>query len=935
MSARVRILHLEDDDLDAQLVAHQLRGVPGGVEIVRAHDEADFVAGLERRDLDIILSDKDLPDYDGLAAATFARAHRPDLPFVFVSGTLGEERVVEMMRAGATDYVFKDKLGKLPLAVERVLREGLDRRQLEESRTALSENEERFRQLAGAIHDVFYLATLDFSEVLYVSPGYEVLWQRSCASLLADARSWLEAVHPAADRERVGERLLSCRDGKCEIEYRILRPDGSIRWISDRTTLVLDEAGQPCRHAGIATDITARKQADLRIATEHAVVRCLSASRSLEGAAPELARVIVEGLDWAFGAVWIVDAKLGSLRCVATATGSGVDPAAFVSFARHVTVAQGVGLVGRAWSTAAPVRGGGVSSEAPPPATHAGQTSRAAIAFPVQAGDEVIGVIEIHSNNLEEADDRALVQTLLSIGTHIGGFVRARDREALLHLRQRVIQSFKHGLMVRELVRPGSPVIDVNPAFERATGYSAADVANLAPGFLAGPETDPDTLARSLEASREGSSFRGEMLMYRKDGSTFWGEQSVDPVHDSDGQLTHSAIVVIDVSERRALEEQFRQSQKLEAVGHLAGGVAHDFNNLLSVILGYTELALQELPGESDLRSSMEAVRRAGNRGASVTRQLLLFSRKQLLCPLVVDVNTLITNVQKMLRLMIGEDVLLTTHLDPDLWRVRADPAQIEQVLMNLVINARDAMPGGGRLIIESKNVRLDPARCKPSDEAHGRPYAMFSVSDSGTGMTPEILAKIYEPFFTTKPIGKGTGLGLATAFGIVKQSDGHIGVYSEVGVGTCFRVYLPQVDADLDAPRPVQEAAGNYEGTETVLVAEDEEFLRDLVVRLLTVKGYTVIQAASGSDALNVARQFDGPIHLLITDVVMPEISGPEAASRLLAVRPDLRVLYMSGYTARAVMADHNLDPSTNYIDKPFNPGALLAKVRQTLDKP
>ena len=932
MQPQVKILHLEDDELDAQLVAHRLRDVAGGVEIIRVQDEAGFLAGLALKDLDLILSDKDLPNYDGLRAAAFAQRQRPELPFVFVSGTLGEERVVEMMRAGATDYVFKDKLGKLPLAVERVLREAKDRRQLEESRLALAANEERFRQMAGAIRDTFYLATHDGSQMLYVSPGYEVMWQRTVDSVSTDPSTWVDSIYPPEDRERVVSSMFgpgSVREP--QIEFRIQRPDGSVRWIQTRSTLLLDERGNPSRQAGISADITARKQADMRIATEHAVARCLSAARTLEAAAPGLVTAIIAGLDWQFGAIWAVEPHVDTLRCLATAVAAGADPTAFASFTRHVTIAAGVGLVGKAWVAAAPVRGRDLPLKEE---SLSGQLSRAAIAFPILSDTQVIGVIEIHSNRLEDESDPALLQTLVSIGTHVGAFVRSRERDAMLHLRQRVIQSSRQGLMIVDLLRPSTPIIDVNPAFELMTGYSAAEVIGKDPGILTGPDMDPGEIAPHIAAIKKGTAIRRELQIYHKCGNSFWCELSVDPVHDAEGKLTHSATAVVDISERRTLEEQFRQSQKLEAVGHLAGGVAHDFNNLLSVILGYAQLAISDLPEGSKLVRPLEAVLRAGNRGASLTRQLLLFSRKQLLRPRVLDLNTLIAAVEKMLRVLIGADVQLSTHLEPALWRVRADPAQVEQVLMNLAINARDAMPRGGRIVVESKNVHLNNLQAEGRTAEHGERYAMFSVSDTGSGMSADTQKNIFEPFFTTKPVGKGTGLGLATVFGIVKQSDGHITVYSEVGKGTCFRVYFPQVEADLDLPVPAHKESGSFRGTETVLVAEDDEELRSLVVRLLIAKGYNVLQAASGAEVLIESERHVGPIHLLLSDVVMPEISGPDAAACLRKTRPELNVLFMSGYTERAVILDHNLDPLTNFIDKPFNPGLLLSKVRRILDR-
>jgi len=390
-----------------------------------------------------------------------------------------------------------------------------------------------------------------------------------------------------------------------------------------------------------------------------------------------------------------------------------------------------------------------------------------------------------------------------------------------------------------------------------------------------------------------------------------------------------------DVTESHALEEQLRQSQKMEAVGRLAGGIAHDFNNLLTVIGGYGELLLTSIPRGHPNREPLEAIVAAGERAASLTRQLLAFSRKQVLVPEVLDLNAIVARMDKMLGRLIGEDVNLFTKLDPSAGNVRADPSQLEQVIMNLAVNARDAMPRGGKLTIETANAELGEAYAQRHAAVATGPHVMLAVSDTGVGMDAETQGRIFEPFFTTKERGKGTGLGLSTVFGIVKQSGGSIWVYSEPGKGSTFKIYLPRVE---EAPMPRETPSGinpSIQGTETILLVEDEASIRTLARKVLESAGHRVVEAKSGPDALELVRGSGDPIHLLLTDLVMPEMAGTELASRLLESRPELRILYMSGYTDDAVVRHGLLDHRHHFLPKPFTPSVLAAKVREVLDAP
>jgi two-component system, cell cycle sensor histidine kinase and response regulator CckA len=398
--------------------------------------------------------------------------------------------------------------------------------------------------------------------------------------------------------------------------------------------------------------------------------------------------------------------------------------------------------------------------------------------------------------------------------------------------------------------------------------------------------------------------------------------------------LAANAIENVRLLEREHEQgEQLRQSQKLEGIGRLAGGIAHDFNNLLTAINGYSDLMLRRLCEGDPLRRNAEEIRKAGERAASLTRQLLAFSRKQVLQPLVLDLNAVVADMDKLLRRLIGEDIDLVTSLEPKLGRVKADPGQIEQVVMNLAVNARDAMPRGGHLTIETRNVYLDKTYAHSHVSVHPGRYVMLAVSDTGIGIDAKIREHIFEPFFTTKEAGKGTGLGLSMVYGIVKQSGGNIWVYSEPGHGTAFKIYLPQIEEEASTESSVI-ASEVVRGTETILLVEDEERLRELIREILEMEGYTVLAASNGHEALSICEQHEGTIDLLITDVVMPEMSGRELAESLEHNCSDVKVLFMSGYTDDAIVRHGVLEASAFFLQKPFTPDALSRKVREVLNR-
>jgi PAS domain S-box-containing protein len=476
-------------------------------------------------------------------------------------------------------------------------------------------------------------------------------------------------------------------------------------------------------------------------------------------------------------------------------------------------------------------------------------------------------------------------------------------------------------------------VVHFNRACERMTGYSSEEVKDrVVWEMLVPPEETGGVRSLFDELKDAPLSREHENHWMSRDGARRLIAWTYSPLLNAEGGLEYVVSTGVDVTEHRLLEARSRQAQKLEAVGSLAGGIAHDFNNLLTVISGYNHMVLDELPPDNPSRSAAEEVQKAAERAAALTNQLLSFSRRQVTQPKVLDLNEVVLHTEKMLRRVIGEDIELIHSLAPDLSRVKADAGGLEQIIMNLAANARDALPDGGRLVIETANTGsggIDGLEATSGAES----YAMLMVSDNGCGMAPETQAHIFEPFFTTKQQGKGAGLGLATVYGIVAQSNGHILVDSKPDQGTTVRIYFPALAVAVEEEEPAAVAQGSLRGTETILLVEDETGVRKLVEKTLGQKGYTVLPASNGWEALQLQEQHQGPIELLIADIVVPQMNGQELAARLGLLRPETRVLFMSGYTDKAIILEGVLSSGTAFIKKPFTPDALAAKVREVLD--
>jgi len=553
----------------------------------------------------------------------------------------------------------------------------------------------------------------------------------------------------------------------------------------------------------------------------------------------------------------------------------------------------------------------------------------------------------------EDADEKTVAE-IIEAGTwncvaksHLDGATLVRTIRSTLELHSLQQEQQSTEELLRKLSRAVEQSADtvmitdhlgtieyVNPAFEKLTGYSRAEACGKTPRILKSGEQGPDVYLEMWKTLLAGNVYRGIMVNRKKNGDLYYVEESICPIRDAQGLITHFISNGRDLTERLRLEAQLLQAQKMDAIGRLAGGVAHDFNNLLTIITSYSELALDAVAEDSPLEAKIHEILLAARRAAELTRQLLAFSRKQPQALRVVDLNQVVSSISKMLPRLIGEDIEFTFVPGDNLGRVRIDPIQIEQVLMNLAANARDAMPQGGHLRIETSDVRLD------GDYIHGKPavipmgrYTLITVSDDGQGIPREDLPHIFEPFYTTKPSGKGTGLGLATVYGIVKQNKGFIWVYSELGQGTVFKVYVPCINEEDIAQPLTAKPAANVGGSETILLVEDEQAVREATAEFLRLRGYNVLEAKDGLDALTSAQKYERNIDLLVTDVVMPNMSGGELAKNLERLRPRAKFLFVSGYAGKTVLDHKVVDLEANFLQKPYGLKQLSAKIRSVLD--
>lgn len=763
--------------------------------------------------------------------------------------------------------------------------------ELKQAEERLRKSDELFKLVARATNDAIWDWNLLTNEV-WRNENFQVMSKCEAHEIGNDLASWTSRIHPD-DLTRVVDgihRLIKSGGAIWTDEYRFRRGDGTYAVISDRGYVVHDGRGKPVRMVGSMIDITERKQA------EEALQRSEEYFRSLIDNSTDVVSIISE---------------------------EGV---------RHYISPSAKRVLG--YSPEELIGGSLFDLLHPDDIPHLQEIFSERLKEP---GTTVSAEFRCKHKNGAWRVLEVIASNLLSNPAVGGVVINSRDiterkcaEEALLESERDYRELFNRAHDAILILAPeNETVLDVNQRACEVYGFSREEFIGLSLENLS--VNVNDGRERLRQVLNQGNCLNFESVQRRKDGSEMTVEINASLINYKGRRAVLS--ITRDVTDRKQLEEQLRQSQKMEAIGRLAGGVAHDFNNLLTAINGYSELALRRLNDPARLREQLTEIKKAGERAASLTRQLLAFSRKQILQPKTLNLNDIVMDMSKMLRRLIGEDIELVLELSSSLGQVKADPSQIEQVILNLAINARDAMPQGGRLIIETSNVVISDRAARRYGSIQAGHHVCISIADTGCGIDPAMQQRIFEPFFTTKEIGKGTGLGLSTVYGIVKQSGGYIFVHSEAGRGATFKIYLPRVDEAIE-PSDARESEASS-GSETVLLVEDDELIRKLTSSILEEHGYKVIEAEGAHKALEILERSHEEIRLMVTDVIMPAMSGKRLADKAKLLRPGMRVLFISGYTDEAIVHHGVLNEGIPFLQKPFTPDALAKKVREILDKP
>jgi two-component system, cell cycle sensor histidine kinase and response regulator CckA len=1028
----LRVLSVEDSKVAAEFLQRNLSHAGFALVFERVETPEAMKIALETREWDVILCDYSMPQFNAPAALALVKEMGFDIPFIIISGNIGEEVAVKMMQAGVHDYLLKDNLARLVPAIERQLEDAKNRQVQKQAEVALKASEAEMRSLFEAMTDVILVLDSEgrYLKIAQTNPTY--LYKPS-ADLLGKT---LHEIFPKAKADLFLAHIRQVLDDgqRSSIEYS-LPINGLDMWFDGSVSPM-----SPDSVLWIARDITERKLAEeqLRLQLDFteaitinlgegvyavdqsgrlifmnpAAERALGWGRSellgqsmhevihfqyadgrrrpagecpLPGVLHSGEAIEVESDDFTRkdGSIFPVSYSSSPIITRGKAVGTVLAFRDITARKRAIEemaqlndqlesqrqrlnniIVNVPGVVWEAWGEpdAATQRIDFVSDYVETMLGYSVEewlstpnfwlsivhpddrerTARAAAANFARGGQARLEfrwitkdgqAVWVESNSAVITDEEGRPAGLRGVNTDITE--RKRAEEGLRGAEEKYRSIFENAVEGIFQFAPDGRFMSVNPALADILGYASSEELIAHRTEIERQHyVDPNDRHRLEETlSKQGVITGFECEVFRKDLSKIWIVKNIRASRDADGSVLYYEGSVVDITERKLLEEQLRQAQKLEAVGQLAGGIAHDFNNLLTAINGYSQLTLMGLQPADPLRGNMEEIRKAGDRAAALTRQLLAFSRKQVLQPKVLDLNSAVSEIGKMLRRLIGEDIQLCTVLASDLGRIKSDPGQIEQILMNLAVNARDAMPQGGKLTLETQNVFVDESYLSQHIAVIPGSYVMLAVSDNGLGMDKQTQAHIFEPFFTTKELGKGTGLGLSTVYGIVKQSGGNIWVYSEIGQGTTFKIYLPRVDEEAQAYRPGTEVQEALEGRETILLAEDEEIVRSLMRDVLKGYGYDVLEAANGSAALILCERHPGPIHLMITDVVMPEMSGRELTEHLAGTHPEMKVLFMSGYTDDTIVRHGILESDIAFLQKPFTPQALAHRVREVLE--
>ena len=852
------------------------------------------------------------------------RVGAPSLDWMGVPLKIGETTFgVLALQTYEPNIRYGEKEKEILTFVSRQIASAIENRRIAD---AVRESEAKFRAVAESAATGIYIHNA--TRFLYVNKAsLQISGYEREEFLDLDPFALVHPDYQPLLKQRAAERLRG-EDPPAAYQFKMITKAGEERWLDFSASTV--QFGGERAILATAVDITERKRAEALQDALYRIAERTSTVQDLNELYRELHKIVGE-LMYA-GNLYIALHDAATNRITFPYAVDEIDTFP----APDEPVPAGKGLTEYVLRTGQPLL---ATPEVFMDLLHRGEVEAVGVdsvdwlGVPLKKGNQTFGVLVLQSYNEKQRFTDKDKDILTFVSQHVASAIEHKRNEEALRLSEAryrsQVQSAVYGIY-RSSVE--DRFLDVNPALVQMLGYASAEEL-LSVSLAKDVYDDPEDRARLIREYKTSQKVESEQVRWKKkDGTTITVRLSGRAIASPAGEVEAFEMIAEDITERHALEEQLRQSQKMEAVGRLAGGVAHDFNNLLTVIKGYSELMLDQLDGGDPMRAEVEEVQRAADRAAALTRQLLAFSRQQVLAPKVIDLNAVVSNMDKLLKRLLGEDVDLFTVLDPKIGTVRADPGQIEQVIMNLAVNARDAMPKGGKLTIETSNVMLDENYARDHATVKPGKYVMLAVSDTGIGMDAETRSHVFEPFFTTKEQGKGTGLGLSTVYGIVKQSGGYIWVYSEVNMGTTFKVYLPRVDARVDQSSGAVKATPRT-GHETVLLVEDEDGVRALIRQVLHRAGYTVLQARHGGEALLTCERHEGKIDLLLTDVVLTQMSGHELALRLMKIRPDMKVLYMSGYTDEAVVHHGVLTAGSAFLQKPFTNEALSRKVREVLD--